>query len=78
YLLIGELKAALTDLNQAIQLQPRYPLAYLVRADIHRQLGNQSNAITDFRKSADLYSQSGNIQYYQEIMKLISRISEVS
>ena len=76
-MLIGEFKAALTDLNQAIQLQPRYPLAYLVRADIHRQLGNHLNAITDFRKSADLYYQSGNIQYYQELTKLISRISKV-
>jgi tetratricopeptide (TPR) repeat protein len=75
--LLGELNSALTDLNQAIELQPRYPSAYLVRADIHKNMGNQIETISDLRKAADLYLQSGNTRYYQEITNLISKISEL-
>jgi hypothetical protein len=40
-------------------------------------MGNQMETISDLRKAADLYLQSGNTRYYQEITNLISKISEL-
>ena len=72
--LLGDLQGALADLNQALQRQPNWASAYILRADVYRNLGDSQGAIKDFQKSADLYYQEGNIQYYQQIIELIEQL----
>lgn len=71
---MGDLQGALTDLNLALQRQPHWASAYILRADVYRNLGDSQRAIADFQKSADLYYQEGNTQYYQQIIELIEQL----
>lgn len=47
-------KLALADVNSAINLNPKMPEYYTLRADIYRQLGKFAEAMADERKSKEL------------------------
>jgi predicted RNA polymerase sigma factor len=59
-----------------LYLQPHFPSAYIVRADICHNLGDIESAIGDFQKAADLYQQEGNTQYSQQIIDIIRNLQQ--
>ncbi len=72
-LLNGE--AAITDYSQAIQLNPD-ALAYYNRGVVQLNLGNQSAALQDLQKSADIaLSQNNQLEYdrAREALKIANR-----
>lgn len=42
------LKLALTDFDKAIELQPSFAIAYLMRGDVHKDLGQQTSKESDY------------------------------
>jgi tetratricopeptide (TPR) repeat protein len=45
---------ALNVLNQAIELDPNFPLAYSNRGNVHARLGNCGSAVKDFQRALAL------------------------
>jgi len=50
----GDLNGAMADLNQAIELNPQYGLAYRNRGNAKRKKGDLDGAIADFNRAIQL------------------------
>ena len=55
-----DFRGAIQDYNQAIQINPDYALAYYQRGLAHSNLGDEQEAIKDFRQAAELFAAQGN------------------
>lgn len=55
-------KEAVEALTQAINLNPSFPEAHMVRADAQTLLGNLQGAVEDFQKAIDIYRARGQSQ----------------
>ena len=62
-------KAALAELNRAIEVAPNEPRPYLNRAALWRRLGDTSHALADFRTALAL-APSGSVQKAQAYCEL--------
>jgi tetratricopeptide (TPR) repeat protein len=60
---------AITDYNAAIELEPKYGMAYLYRGAAKAQLSNYKGAITDFDKSIEINPKHGLAYFYRGIAK---------
>ena len=60
---IDTLKLALTDFDKAIELQPRFAIAYLSRGDIHGHLRQHKSQESDYSQAVDLLTNA--IQNWQ-------------
>jgi tetratricopeptide (TPR) repeat protein len=49
WMMLGEPKKALDDLNKSIQIDPR-PMAYLSRGEVYRHIGEYRKAVEDFAR----------------------------
>ncbi len=56
----GNFDPALADFNKAIELDPKYALAYNGRGNVYDEKGNRDQAIADFTKAIEL-----NPKYYE-------------
>jgi tetratricopeptide (TPR) repeat protein len=50
----GDIPRALTDLNEAIKINPEFADAYFIRGLVYSDLGNSEQAISDLEKSLKL------------------------
>ena len=55
----GLYKEAFEDFTQAINLNPDFVEAYMLRADTRNLLGDKQGAVTDFQKAIDIYKARG-------------------
>ncbi|GAB4329326.1 MAG: tetratricopeptide repeat protein [Bacteroidales bacterium] len=67
----GQPEKALQDFSRAIELNPKYTVAYNNRGIVNGMLGNYQAALNDFNKAielnpeyADAYYNRGNVNYY--------------
>ncbi|HNV02594.1 MAG TPA: tetratricopeptide repeat protein [Vicinamibacterales bacterium] len=51
---LGDVKGALEDANRTIELNPSYPVGYLVRGDYRLAFGDRAGAEADYRKCVSL------------------------
>ncbi|HBK97692.1 MAG TPA: hypothetical protein DD001_10390 [Microcoleaceae bacterium UBA10368] len=58
----GQYKESVELLTQAINLNPSFPEAHMVRADAQTLLGNLQGAVEDFQKAIDIYRVRGQSQ----------------
>ncbi|MEG3924497.1 MULTISPECIES: tetratricopeptide repeat protein [unclassified Microcoleus] len=58
----GQYKESVELLTQAINLNPSFPEAHIVRADAQTLLGNLQGAAEDFQKAIDIYRARGQSQ----------------
>ncbi|MEZ2317785.1 MAG: tetratricopeptide repeat protein [Microcoleus sp.] len=58
----GQYKESVALLTQAINLNPSFPEAHMVRADAQTLLGNLQGAVEDFQKAIDIYRARGQSQ----------------
>ena len=58
----GQYKESVELLTQAINLNPSFPEAHMVRADAQTLLGNLQGAVEDFQKAIDIYRARGQLQ----------------
>ena len=54
YAKVEKLTHAIDDLTSAIQIAPERPLAYLHRAEVWEQLGEEDQALADYAKAIKL------------------------
>jgi tetratricopeptide (TPR) repeat protein len=52
---LGENKAALTEFNEDVRIDPTEPRSYMARGDCHLKLGDRNAATQDFMRAADLF-----------------------
>jgi tetratricopeptide (TPR) repeat protein/S1-C subfamily serine protease len=50
----GDTKGAITDLNEAININPKYPEAYLTRGLLRSELGDSKGAIADLDRAINI------------------------
>lgn len=60
---------AISDYSNAIELEPKYGLAYFYRGAAKEQLGDHKGAITDFDKSIEINPKYGLAYFYRGISK---------
>ncbi len=58
----GQYKESVELFTQAINLNPSFPEAHMVRADAQTLLGNLQGAVEDFQKAIDIYRARGQSQ----------------
>ncbi|MEZ2300254.1 MAG: hypothetical protein ACBR13_00570 [Microcoleus sp.] len=58
----GQYKESVELSTQAINLNPSFPEAHMVRADAQTLLGNLQGAVEDFQKAIDIYRARGQSQ----------------
>ena len=58
YRLMGHYDQALTDFNQAIELNPQYHWAIASRGETYRLMGRYEQALADFNQAIELNPQS--------------------
>ncbi|MFB8793256.1 MAG: hypothetical protein U7126_03255 [Microcoleus sp.] len=58
----GKYKESVELLTQAINLNPSFPEAHMVRADAQTLLGNLHGGVEDFQKAIDIYRARGQSQ----------------
>src|SRR2546421_9191524 len=49
-----EMDEALSDLNEALKLNPKYAMAYLLRADVRDTKGDKEGALLDYNRAIEL------------------------
>ena len=54
----NRLKLALSDLDQAIALEPRFERAYICRAQVHAKFGDQTSANRDYNHAIGLLTEA--------------------
>ena len=70
YALREEYRLALTDLQQAIDLDPKSATAYYNRALIQLSIGNKTAYINDLTVAEELYSQVGDSAGLAQIARI--------
>lgn len=58
YLNTGKVNLALADMNEAIALEPRFAYAYIRRAHIYEQVGQQASEKSDYVKAIKLLTEA--------------------
>ncbi|MFM6202266.1 MAG: tetratricopeptide repeat protein, partial [Dolichospermum sp.] len=64
-------KAAISDYNQAIQINPNYAQAYGNRGLAKSALGDKQGAIEDLQKAAQLFKAQNKTADYERAMNLL-------
>ena len=67
---------ALSDYNQAININPREAQAYANRGVLYYYRQEREKAIRDLRQAAELFRQQGDA-FYEEIMKVLRELGAV-
>jgi len=67
----GDNKGALADFSQALRINPNFAAAYVSRGLARYKLRDKQGAIQDYQKASDLYLEQGNIDKYQETLKIM-------
>ena len=67
----NRLKLALSDLDQAITLEPRFTSAYVSRAQVHTQLGDPTLANRDYKHATRLLTDAIQKQLIRTLIKNI-------
>ena len=67
----NRLKLALSDLDQAIALEPRFASAYISRAQVHTQLGARTLANRDYKHAIGLLTDAIQKQLIRTLIKNI-------
>ncbi|MEI6382001.1 MAG: tetratricopeptide repeat protein, partial [Cyanobacteriota bacterium ELA615] len=67
---------ALADYSKAIELDPKFALAYFERARTHYMLGQYQQAIADLKTAAELFHQQGNIEQYNKAMSILKELGQ--
>ena len=75
---LGKHAEALTDLNEAIRLQPDFMNAYINRGISQLSLNNIDEAKTDLRKALELANQQENIDAKAYIKKELQQLNQVA
>jgi tetratricopeptide (TPR) repeat protein len=70
--------AAIDDYNRAIELNPDFALAYSTRGYVYRDLYGEQEAAIDWRFAAKLFKEQGNLAKHQNMLRLVSRMSDLS
>ncbi|WP_310483381.1 tetratricopeptide repeat protein, partial [Chamaesiphon sp. VAR_48_metabat_403] len=74
----GNSQGAIASYERAIQIRPKYALAYLNRGIAYARAGNRDRAIADFQFAAKLFKEVGNLDRANQALNLIKDIqSEV-
>ena len=68
---------ALSDYNQAININPREAQAYANRGVLYYYRQEREKAIRDLRQAAELFRQQGNTALYEEIMEALRQLGAV-
>ena len=71
---LGNFQEAIADYNQAIRINPTLAEAYGNRGFVHYRLGDKPKAIADFQKAAQLFSDHGNTDGYQQTLNFMQLI----
>lgn len=67
---LGNLKAAIADLTNAIQINSHYAKAYHLRGLIKVDFGDHRGAVCDLRYAAKYYFDQGDLENYKETRSL--------
>ena len=70
----GNYQAAIEDLNWAIQVDPQNAQAFADRAQVQAAVHPHS-AVADYQQAAKLFSQSGNSQMAQQMLRAIESLA---
>jgi tetratricopeptide (TPR) repeat protein len=73
----GKPDLALSDYNQAININPRLADAYSNRGVLYYYRLEREKAIRDFRQAAELFRQQGNAAAYEKVMELLRELGAV-
>ncbi len=73
----GKPDLALSDFNQALNINPLLALAYANRGVLYYSRQETEKAIRDFRQAAELFRQQGNTALYEEIMEALRQLGAV-
>ncbi|MFM8294241.1 MAG: tetratricopeptide repeat protein [Microcystaceae cyanobacterium] len=71
---LGDHQGAIADYNQTLILKPDYADTYYNRGLVYQKLGDNQNAINDFRQAAKLYQQQNNREWYQKMLDLLKEL----
>ncbi|MFM8296885.1 MAG: tetratricopeptide repeat protein, partial [Microcystis aeruginosa] len=73
----GKSDLALSDYNQAININPRYAEAYGFRGLLYYSRQEREKAIRDLRQAAELFRQQGNAAAYEKVMEILRLLGAV-
>ena len=73
---MGDKQGAITDFNQAININPKLAEPYYNRGNARLALGDKQGAISDLQQAANLFQQQGNLGAYQMTLENITKIQQ--
>ncbi|TRU23288.1 MAG: tetratricopeptide repeat protein, partial [Microcystis aeruginosa Ma_MB_S_20031200_S102D] len=73
----GKPDLALSDFNQAININFRDAEAYANRGVLYYSRQEREKAIRDLRQAAELFRQQGNAALYEKIMEFLRQLGAV-
>jgi tetratricopeptide (TPR) repeat protein len=73
----GKSDLALSDYNQALNINPRLALAYKNRGVLYYYRLEREKAIRDLRQAAELFRQQGDAALYEKVMELLRELGAV-
>ncbi|WP_366930921.1 tetratricopeptide repeat protein [Microcoleus sp. bin38.metabat.b11b12b14.051] len=71
-----DLRVALEDYTQAIQLKPDFAQAHYNRGIFHYELGDSERANEDFYNAKNLYHMQGKEEKYQKVLDIIEELQQ--
>lgn len=72
----GDYEVALKEINQAILVAPKHPIAYHIRARIYLDLDEEQKAISDFKEAAQLFLLMQNDEGYELMLESLNKLGE--
>ena len=67
--ILGRPKDALPFLRNAIELQPRYPLAYATLGQVFEMLGEKEQAVNAYARAAELNPANAAVKSRLQVLK---------
>ena len=73
---MGDLQAALKDINRALQINPKAADTYYNRGLLYIKLKNNQLALKDFQQAASIYKQQQQTKDYQDALDQIKELQQ--